>query len=276
MSASRFTFLALAVGLMAAPAASAQTKTTTTKKTTTTTKKPAAKTTAKPAVTKTTSTKVAATTKAPTAPAPAPLTAEEATAGVREALSVSITRGLEAGGQADGFNTNPDVRLGFPPEAELVATTLRGLRMGAVIDKFEVLLNRSAESVAANPQTAAIFNNALQRLAIADALALVNSREGRAAAQLLKQQTAAQVQEELKPLVAAALEQTGAKQLYGELMLRYKKVPLVTPISTDLTTYATGGITEGIYTLIADEESRIRLNASARTTASLQRVFGSR
>ncbi|WP_162910577.1 DUF4197 domain-containing protein [Hymenobacter oligotrophus] len=274
MSAFRFSLMVLAGALLAAPAASAQTKTTTTKKTTTA-KKPAAKTTAKPAATKTT-VKAATTAKAPVAPAPAPLTAEEATAGVREALGLSITRGLEAGGQADGFNTNPDVRLGFPPEAELVATTLRGLRMGAVIDKFEVLLNRSAESVAANPQTATIYSNALQRLAIADALALVNSREGRIASQQLKQQTAAQVQEELKPLVAAALEQTGAKQLYGELMLRYKKVPLVTPISTDLTTYATGQISAGIYTLIADEESRIRLNASARPTATLQRVFGSR
>jgi hypothetical protein len=284
MLASRNTLFALALGLMTSSAALAQTKTTTT-----TTKKPATKTptktTTKSTTTKSTTTKSTTSTPKPTtaapaapttppAPAVAPLTAEEATAGIKEALTVAIKRGFEAGGEPDGFNANPDIRLAFPPEAELVATTLRGLRMGTVIDRFEVLLNRSAEAVAL--QAGPIYTNALQRLALADALALVNTRESRAAAQLLREQTQEQVQQELKPLVAAALEQTGAKQLYGELMLRYRKVPLVTPITTDLTTYATGKTADGLYTLIADEESRIRMNSSARTSETLRRVFAPR
>ncbi|GAB2967895.1 hypothetical protein GCM10027048_43380 [Hymenobacter coalescens] len=283
MNCIRYSAFVLALGLLtAAPDALAQTKSKTTAKTTTTktttakkttTKTPAkttakapAKTSAKPAVTK-------AAPTPPPAPTPVPLTAEEANAGVREALNLSVTRALEAGATADGFNANADIRLAFPPEAELVNTTLRGLRMGAVIDKFEVQMNRSAEAVAANPQTQTILASAVQRLAVADALALVNTRESRAMAKLLKEQTQAQVQQELRPLMDAALEQTGAKQAYGELMLRYKKVPLVTPITTNLTDYATGKTTEGLYTLIADEESRIRLNSAARTTSTLKRVF---
>ncbi|KAA9339673.1 DUF4197 domain-containing protein [Hymenobacter busanensis] len=277
MNSFRVTLLALALGLTTASAASAQTKTTakktttTTKKTTTTAKKPAAKTTAKTTTTKTTV--KPATPVTPPAPVVQPLTADEATAAVREALNLSVTRAVEAGGQPDAFNTNPDIRLGFPPEAELVSTTLRGLKMGAVVDKFEVQMNRAAEAVA--PQAATILAGAVQRLTIADALALVNTRESRVAAQLLKQQAQAQVQQELRPLMDAALEQTGAKQAYGELMLRYKKIPLVTPITTNLTDYATQKTAEGLFTLIADEESRIRLNSSARTTATLKRAFGS-
>lgn len=286
MTAPRISALLLALGLLtAATAAEAQTtkKTTTTtakktttpaKKTTTTAKKT---TTTKPAATKTTTTAKATTTTTKTAPVvatPPPLTADEATAAVKEALSLSITRALEVGATADGFNGNPDVRLAFPPEAELVNTTLRGLRMGAVIDKFEVQLNRAAEAVAANPQAQTILAGAAQRYSIADGLALVNTRESRLMATQFKQQQLAQVQQELRPLVDAALEQTGAKQAYGELMLRYKKIPLVTPITTNLTDYATGKVTEGLFTLVADEESRIRLNSSARTTSTLQRAFG--
>ncbi|MCC3156945.1 DUF4197 domain-containing protein [Hymenobacter sp. 15J16-1T3B] len=279
MTAPRFSTFLLALGLLsAATAAEAQTtkKTTTTaKKTTTTAKKttPAKKTTTTKPATKTTTT-TTKTTTAPVVATPPPLTADEATAAVKEALNLSVTRALEAGAQADAFNGNPDIRLAFPPEAELVNTTLRGLRMGAVIDKFEVQMNRAAEAVAANPQAQTILAAAAQRYAIADGLALVNTRESRLIASQFKTQQLAQVQQELRPLVDAALEQTGAKQAYGELMLRYKKVPLVTPIATNLTDYSTGKIAEGLFTLIADEESRIRLNSSARSTTTLQRAFG--
>lgn len=285
MTTPRISTLLLALGLLtAASAAEAQTtkKTTTTtaKKTTTPAKKTtttAKKTTTTKAPAKTATTKTTTSTKAPTAPVvatPPPLTADEATAAVKEALNLSITRGLEAGATADGFNGNTDIRLGFPPEAELVNTTLRGLRMGAVIDKFEVQMNRAAEAVAANPQTQTILAAAAQRYSIADGLALVNTRESRLIAAQFKQQQLTQVQQELRPLVDAALEQTGAKQAYGELMLRYKKIPLVTPIATNLTDYSTGKIAEGLFTLVADEESRIRLNSSARSTSTLQRAFG--
>lgn len=276
MNAPRFSTLLLALGLLtAATAAEAQTKKTTTAKKTTTVKKTTTtkKTPAKTTTTKATTTTTKVTTPPP-APTPPPLTADEASAAVREALTLSLGRATTAGAQADAFNGNPDIRLGFPPEAELVNTTLRAMKLGTVIDKFEVQLNRAAEAVAANPQTLTILTAAAQRYTVADALALVNTRESRLIAQQFKQQQLQQVQQELRPLVDAALEQTGAKQAYGELVLRYKKIPLVTPISTNLTDYATGKVAEGLFTLIADEESRIRLNSSARSTATLKRAFG--
>lgn len=285
MTTPRVSTLLLALGLLtAATAAEAQT----TKKTTTTTAKktttPAKKTTTKKTTTtkapvKTTTPKTTTTTtKTPTAPVvatPPPLTADEATAAVKEALSLGVTRALEAGATADGFNANTDIRLGFPPEAELFATAMRTARAGAVIDKFEVQLNRAAEAVAANPQTQTILAAAAQRYSIADGLALVNTRESRLIASQFKQQQLAQVQQELRPIVDAALEQTGAKQAYGELVLRSKKLgPLVAPLTTNITDYSTPKIAEGLFTLVADEESRIRLNSSARTTDTLKRAFG--
>jgi hypothetical protein len=282
MSLLRVTFLAFMLSVAGSTVSFGQTKTTT--KTTT---KPAAKTTTKttaktPAktTTKATTTKPAATTPktttvtTPAAPVVAPLTADEAVLALREALTQGVTKGFEAGGQADGFNGNPDIRLTSPPDIELLTTTLRSMRMGTLVDNFELLLNRSAESVA--KQAGPIYLKAVQNLSFPDALALVNSRESRAASQLLKQSSEAQVKEELAPLVQQALEQTGAVRVYGELVLRYNKIPLVTPIKkADLTSYTTQKTSDGLYTLIADEESHIRLSSASRTTAALKRAFGS-
>ncbi|TGE24616.1 DUF4197 domain-containing protein [Hymenobacter aquaticus] len=256
---------ALAVTVAATQGAQAQTKakTTTTKKTTT-----AKKTTAK-APAKTTTTK---TTTKVTVPVVTPLTLPEATTGLKEALTQSITRAVDIAGSAEGFNANADIRIPFPPEAELVSTTLRGLRMGALVDKFEVVLNRSAEAAAA--QAKPIFLGAIQNLSFADAMALVTTREPDAATLYLHQNTEPQLVAALKPIVQQSLEQTGATKLYAEMVARYNKIPLVTPVNADLTAYATQKTSDGIFTLMAAEEGRIRLNAAARGSDVLKRVFG--
>ncbi|MCB2376778.1 DUF4197 domain-containing protein [Hymenobacter sp. BT635] len=271
MHSFRIFAAALAVTVAATQGAQAQTKpkakTTTTKKTTT-----AKKTTAKaPAKTTTTKTSTKVTTPAVVA-APVPLTLPEATSGLKEALTQSITRAVDIAGSAEGFNANADIRIPFPPEAELVSTTLRGLRMGTLVDKFEVVLNRSAEAAAA--QARPIFLGAVQNLSFADAMALVTTREPDAATLYLHQNTEAQLVTALKPIVQQSLEQTGATKLYAEMVARYNKIPLVTPVNADLTAYATQKTSDGIFTLVAAEESRIRQNAAARGSDVLKRVFG--
>ncbi|WP_167856287.1 DUF4197 domain-containing protein [Hymenobacter metallicola] len=260
----RILVAALICTLAGAQAVQAQTKTTA-KKTTT------KKTTAKAPVKTTTKTTTKVTTPAVVTP-PAPLTVAEANTGLKEALTQSVTRAVDIAGSAEGFNANEDIRITFPAEAELVATTLRGLRMGALVDKFEVVLNRSAEAAAA--QAKPIFLGAVQNLSFADAMALVTTREPDAATLYLHQNTEAQLLTALKPIVQQSLEQTGATKLYAEMIARYNKIPLVTPVNADLTAYATQKTSDGIFSLMAAEEGRIRLNAAARGSAALKRAFG--
>ncbi|TGE20068.1 DUF4197 domain-containing protein [Hymenobacter elongatus] len=264
----RILVAALVVSLAGSQVVWAQTKP---KPKTTTTK---AKTTTKKTTKAPVKTTVKATTKvtAPVVVAPVPLTLPEATTGLREALTQSITRATEVAGSADGFNANADIRIPFPPEAELVSTTLRGLRLGALVDRFEVALNRGAEAAAL--QAKPIFLTAIQNLSFADAMALVTTREPDAATLYLHTNTEAQLVAALKPIVQQSLEQTGATKLYGEMVARYNKIPMMTAINTDLTTYATQKTSDGIFTLMAEEEGRIRLNAAARGSAALKRAFG--
>ncbi|MBC8083115.1 MAG: DUF4197 domain-containing protein [Hymenobacter sp.] len=257
--------LALTLGLATPLALQAQTKTTA-KKTTTKApaKKPAAKAPAKPVA------KPAAVVPAPVVKVP--LTDAEANTGLKEALTQSITRSIEQASQADGFNANADIRIPFPPEAELVVATMRKLRLGALVDNFEVALNRSAEAAA--KEAGPIFLGAVQNLSFQDALGLATSKEDDAATTFLYGKTADQLKTSFEPIIQQSLEQTGATKLYGEMVGRYNKLPLVTKLEPHLTPYASQKTVDGLFTLVAAEEVKIRANPAARGSELLKRVFG--
>ena len=269
--------LTFALGLLvAAPHATlAQTRTTTR---TTTTRKPAAR---KPVARKPVAKKPVA--KAPVVVRPAarpvptpagpPLTADEANTGIREALTQGVTRAVEFASEPDGFNLNDDIRIPFPPDAQMVALTLGRLPMGQqAIDNVTNLLNRAAEAAA--PQAKNIFLDAVRNLTINDALTLVTSRQTDAATQLLRRGTELQLQAAVAPIISQQLDQVGANKAYSNLITRYNKIPLMTPANTNLTEYVAAQTVEGLFVLLAQQEAKIRKNPAAQASTILQRVFG--
>lgn len=262
----------LALALLAAVPAVAQTKkATTTKKTTTVKKAPAKATTTKT----TTATKATTTTKAATpAPAPvAPLTEAEANSGLREALTTGVTKAVGFASEKDGFNLNDDIRIPFPPDAQLVATTIGSLPLGKqAVEQVTNLLNRAAETAA--PAAKDIFLNAVQQLTLTDALTLVTSSQKDVVTQLLRKNSEAALNAALRPSIVQSLDQVGANAAYTKLIDRYNKIPLMTPAKTNLTDYVTAQTVDGLFILLAQQEAKIRQNPAAQSTALLKRVFG--
>ena len=259
--------LLLALALLSAAPTLAQTRKTTVKKKTTVVKKAPVKAAA-PAPAK-----AAAATPAP-APA-APLTEAEAAGGLREALTTGITKAVGFASEKDGFNLNDDIRIPFPADAQLVATTLGALPgpLGkAAVEQATNLLNRAAEAAA--PAAKAIFLSALQQLTLTDALSLATSPQKDAATQLLRQKSETELNAALRPSIVQSLDQVGANAAYGKLIQRYNKLPLVTPASADLTDYVTKETVDGLFILLAQQEAKIRQNPAAQGTALLKRVFG--
>ena len=272
--------LTFALGLLvAAPHATlAQTRTTTQTKTTTT-RKPAAKkpVARKPVATKKPVAKAPVVVRPAARPVPTPagppLTADEANTGIREALTQGVTRAVEFASEPDGFNLNDDIRIPFPPDAQMVALTLGRLPMGQqAIDNVTNLLNRAAEAAA--PQAKNIFLDAVRNLTINDALTLVTSRQTDAATQLLRRGTELQLQAAVAPIISQQLDQVGANKAYSNLITRYNKIPLMTPANTNLTEYVAAQTVEGLFVLLAQQEAKIRKNPAAQASTILQRVFG--
>ncbi len=244
------------------------------------TKKPTAKATAasKAAAAKAAAAKAKAAAKpaavvAPPAAPVVPLTADEASSGLREALTTGITKAIAFASEPDGFNLNDDIHIPLPPDAALVATTVGALPGGKIlVEQSTNLLNRAAEAAA--PQAKAIFLDALQKLTITDALTLATSSQKDAATQLLRRNAEAALATALKPSIVQSLDQVGANATYGKLIAQYNRIPLMTPASADLTDYVTKQTVSGLFVLLAQQEAKIRQNPAAQGSALLKRVFG--
>lgn len=281
---TRLATLLLTAGLLAAaPAARAQTAKTTTAKTAAAkaaatkaaaTKAAAAKTAAaKAAATKAAAAKAAAATPAP-APV-APLTEAEASAGIKDALNKGVTKAVEFASEKDGFNLNDDIHIPFPEDMVLMKSTLSRIPgMSTVVSTFETQLNRAAEAAA--PKAKDIFLAALTNISLTDALSLVTSSATDAATQFLRKSTEAQLVTAFKPDITAAISQVGAEAAYTKMTTQYNRIPLMTPVQTDLSAYTTQKAVDGIFVLMAQEEAKIRRNPAARTTDLLKRVFATK
>jgi hypothetical protein len=186
-----------------------------------------------------------------------------------------VTKAVAFASEKDGFNLNDDIRIPFPPDAQLVATTLSALPgpLGkAAVEQATNLMNRAAEVAA--PAAKDIFLNAVQQLTLTDALSLVTSGSKDAATQLLRKNSEAALTAALRPSIVQSLDQVGANAAYAKLIDRYNKIPLMTPAKDNLTDYVTAQTVDGLFILLAQQEAKIRQNPAAQGTAILQRVFG--
>jgi hypothetical protein len=199
------------------------------------------------------------------------VTNTEAANGLKEALIQGISKGSDQASATDGFNLNSLIRIPFPPDAQKVATTLRKMGLGAQVDKFELSLNRGAEDAAKSAKP--IFINAIKSLTFTDVWNILTGQKD-AATQYLKRTTTSQLTTAFMPIMQQSLEKVDATKYYSSLTTTYNKLPLVTPVQTDLNQYATGKAIDGLFTLIAQEEADIRENPVARTTSLLKKVFG--
>lgn len=275
---TRLASVLLLTGLLATAAPAAHAQTTTAAKKAAAAKAAAAKKTAakkaaaaKAAAAKTTITKTTTTTPAP-APLP-PLTQEQASAGVKEALNKGIIKAVQFASEPDGYNLNDDIHIPTPPDLDLVKSTIGRLPgMTNLFGTLETQLNRAAEAAA--PKAKSIFLNALANMSFTDALSLVTSGETDAATQFLRRSTQSQLITAFHPDIEAAIDQVGAGRAYSTITNTYNKIPLQQPVTLSLADYTTQKAVNGLFILLANEEAKIRKNPAARTSDILKSVFG--
>lgn len=198
------------------------------------------------------------------------LSAKEVGAGLKEALTVGISKGADLVSQVDGFYKNTAIQIPFPPEARKAEDKLRRLGMGAEVDKFVLSLNRAAEDAAGEAKP--VFLSAINQLTLQDAWAILQGTDD-AATQYLNRTTSGQLNDKFKPVIQTALNKANASQYYAKLINLYNKIPLVQKMNPDLEEYATQKTLEGLFVIIAQEEKNIRKNPAARSSDLLKKVF---
>lgn len=191
--------------------------------------------------------------------------------GIKQALELGTAQGADKLSAKDGFFGNMAVKILFPPEAQKVEKTLRGLGLNSLADNVILSINRAAEDAAKEAKP--IFLSAIKQMTIADATNILLGDKD-AATQYFKRVTTAQLLEKFKPVITNSLGKVGATKYWGDAATAYNKLPLVKPVNSDLSSYVAQKAIDGMFIQVAQEELKIRDNIGARSTPLLQKVFG--
>jgi hypothetical protein len=200
------------------------------------------------------------------------LSNDEVIKGLKEALSVGTNNSTALTSKLDGFNKNPLIFIPWPSEAIKMKETLTQLGFQSQITDFETSLNRAAEEATKNATP--VFLNAITNMSISDGFNILNGNDT-AATHFLREKTYASLKERFLPTVTDAINKVKVTSYWSPLITTYNKIPGVQPQNPNLNEYVTGKAINGLMTLIAQEETKIRKDPMAQVTDLLKKVFGS-
>jgi hypothetical protein len=191
--------------------------------------------------------------------------------GLKEALSIGTKNATDKAAKIDGFYKNPQIKIPWPKEAMEMKRTLNSIGLKKQTDDFEKQLNRAAEDAA--KKAAPIFLKSITSMNINDGLTILRGKNDEAT-QYLRKTTSAQLNAEFKPVISASLKKVEITRYWNPLMTRYNKLPTVKKVNPHLDDYVTQKAMEGIFKLVAQEETKIRQDPAARINDILRKVFG--
>ena len=200
------------------------------------------------------------------------LSNEDIVAGLKEALNKGASYAVDNLGKMDGFLKNGDVKIPMPKKLKKVESLLRKAGKDKYADKFVVTMNRAAES--AVPLTLGIIKQGVAGMSMKDAKNILQGPDD-AATQYLKKSGSDKLRAQILPIVKDATSKAGVtrtyKRMVGKLGFAGKYLNLE---DYDVDKYVTEKTMDGLFTMIAQEEKKIRDNPGERTTDILKSVFG--
>lgn len=193
--------------------------------------------------------------------------------GLKEALTVGANNSISLTSKLDGFNKNPLIYIPWPSEAIVMKERLSQLGFQSQITDFETSLNRAAEEATKN--AVPVFVNAITNMSISDGFSILNGNDT-AATHFLREKTYAALKERFSPTVTDAINKVKVTSYWSPLITTYNKIPGIQKQNPNLNDYVTDKAINGLMTLIAQEETKIRKDPMARVTDILKKVFGSK
>ena len=199
------------------------------------------------------------------------LTNDEIGAGLKEALTKGVEKGVDKISKPDGFLMDKAIKVLMPDEAKKVEKKLRSLGQDKLVDDAITSMNRGAED--ASKEATKIFVAAIKDMSIKDAMTLLKG-EDNAATQFLKKKTKASLVEKFKPIIKTSLDKVGATKHWTNIFTTYNKIPFVEKVNPNLDEHVTNKAIDGLFIQIEKQEKEIRKNPGARVTDLLKKVFG--
>lgn len=200
------------------------------------------------------------------------LTEEEIRSGLKEALTIGAENAVQTVSRTDGYYKNPQIKIPLPDLAKQAEDVLRSAGFDQKVDAFERSMNRAAEKAA--PHALPIFLDAIKKMTFEDARQILHGSNDEATV-YFKEKTNKQLQTLFKPIVHDAMEQVDVTRYYQKINMIVQTMPSSKSMDLDLDSYVTEHALNGLFSMLAEEENKIRTEPKARVTELLKKVFGS-
>ncbi len=198
-------------------------------------------------------------------------TNQEASGGLKEALSQGVDAAVKSLGKTDGFLKNKKVKIPLPSALEKGEKMMRMAGMGKQADELVTAMNRAAE--AAVPEATALLSDAVKSMSVEDAKKILTGGEGSVTA-FFKEKTQAQLTEKFLPIVKEQTAKVNLAQMYDQYAGQGAKLGLVKKEDAQIDNYLTRKALDGLYTMIGEEEKAIRANPVGAVGGLAKKVFG--
>jgi hypothetical protein len=201
----------------------------------------------------------------------ADLSDKDATAGMKTALEKGALAAVGLLGKTDGFLGNPKVRIPLPGYLEDAADLLRKLGQSKRVDELVTSMNRAAE--AAVPMGKNLLVGAVKNMSVDDAKKILAGGDN-SVTQFFAEKTREPLGAQFLPVVTKATEKVGLAEKYNKVAGKAAGLGLVKKEDANIQQYVTGKALDGLYTIIGDEERKIRQDPIGTGSAILKKVFG--
>ncbi|WP_434672726.1 DUF4197 domain-containing protein [Pseudomonas sp. R1-15] len=199
------------------------------------------------------------------------LSQQDATGGLKDALTQGAQIAVKQLGKPGGFSNNPDVKIELPGKLGKVASKMKAFGMGAQVDQLETSMNQAAEAAVVQAQP--ILVDAVKNMSVTDAKGILSGGND-SATQYLNKSSREQIRAKFLPIVKQATDKVGLVQKYNAFAGQAATLGVVDTKSANVENYVTEQALDGLFEMIAKQETTIRQNPATAATSLAKKVFG--
>jgi len=199
----------------------------------------------------------------------ASLTNQDASTGLKDALGQGAAKAVQLLGRQDGFLGNAQVKIPLPDTLKRAESAMRMFGMKKQADDLVLNMNRAAE--AAVPEAQALLVEAVKKMTVQDAKAILTGGDT-AATDYFRKTTSAELSRRFLPIVTAWTEKVGLAQQYNGIVERGAQLGL-TGKEERIENYVTAKALDGLYFMIGEQEKAIRKDPVGAATGAARNVF---
>jgi len=195
----------------------------------------------------------------------------DAVAGLKAALEKGSGAAVDLLGRTDGFFGNSAVKIPLPDSLKKYEKLMHSVGMGKYADELVLTMNRAAE--AAVPEAKKLFVDSIKKMSVQDAKGILTGGQT-SGTEYFKRSTSDQLRVKFLPTVKQATAKVKLAEKYNQYAQKGAQFGLVKKDQANLDDYVTQKALDGLFTMVGEEEKKIRQNPVQAGSDIIKKVFG--